>query len=54
VASNDLSMAIGLASIHFLKLSISTIRWVQPSGDFLKGPTKSNHNTANGQVMCMV
>lgn len=54
VASDDMSLAIVLAYIHLVNLSIATSRRVQPLGAFLKGPTKSNPQIAKSQVMGVV
>jgi hypothetical protein len=51
VASDDLSLVMGLALIHLVNLSTTTRRWVNPSGAFFKGPNKSSPQTAKGHVM---
>ena len=50
----DLIVVIGLASIHFVNLSMATSKWVKPPGAFFKGPTMSSPQTANGHVMEIV
>jgi hypothetical protein len=46
---SDVSLAIGLYSIHLVNLSIATNTWVKPPGAVVKGPIISRLQHANGQ-----
>src|SRR3954464_11321393 len=45
------SFLMGLAYIHLVNLSTATSRCVNPQGAVYNGPTMSNPQTANGQVI---
>ena len=53
-ASSDRIFAMGLVSIHLVNLSTATRRCVKPPSAFFKGLTRSNPQTAKGQVTGMV
>jgi ribulose 1,5-bisphosphate synthetase/thiazole synthase len=48
------SFLMGLASTHFMNLSTTTKRCLNPKGAIFSGPTMSSPQTAKGQVIGMV
>ena len=47
-ASSERMLVMGLASIHLVNLSTAMSRLVKPPGPFLRDPTMSRPQTANG------
>jgi hypothetical protein len=53
-ACSVLRFVMGRTSTHLENLSMTTSRWVKPSGAFRKGPMISSPHTVKGHVTGMV